>query len=47
MRKNLLGVLVVLFVIFACILVIKEANTNSNPQIDSQQFYVDSNTDLD
>lgn len=42
MKKNLLSILVVLFVIFACALVIKEINSGHNPQLETQQYYADS-----
>jgi hypothetical protein len=42
MRKNLLGALVIIFVAFACFLVMKEMSNPANTEVDSQQYYADS-----
>lgn len=42
MKKNLLGVIVIIFVIFACVLVIKEISSQAASEVVTLQFYADS-----
>lgn len=41
MKKNLLGALVIIFVAFACFLVMKEMRSPATSEIDTQQYYGD------
>ena len=40
MKKNLLGAIVIVFVTFACLLVISEVARNNNSEIEDEQYYV-------
>ncbi|MFL0353117.1 hypothetical protein [Xanthomarina sp. GH4-25] len=42
MKKNLLGAIVIVFVIFACLLVISEVNDVNASDVEAQQYYADS-----
>lgn len=41
MKKNLLGALVIIFVAFACFLVMKELSSPATSEVDAQQYYAD------
>ena len=41
MKKNLLGVLVIVFVVFASILAVKEISEIKPSEVNAQQFYAD------
>ncbi|WP_262891652.1 hypothetical protein [Bizionia arctica] len=42
MRKNIYGAIVIIFVVFACILVMSEINTPTNAEMDTLQYYAGS-----
>jgi hypothetical protein len=42
MRKTIYGAFVIIFVVFACLLVINEINSTSKTEVDTQQYYADS-----
>ncbi|WP_262712031.1 hypothetical protein [Formosa maritima] len=41
MKKNLLGAIVIIFVAFACFLVINEVTNKNTSELEIQQFYSD------
>jgi hypothetical protein len=41
MRKNIYGAIVIIFVVFACLLVINEINSPTNSEVNTQQYYAD------
>jgi hypothetical protein len=42
MKKNLLGALVIIFVAFACLLVMSEVSNTNASEVETQQYYADS-----
>jgi hypothetical protein len=41
MKKNLLGAIVIIFVVFACLLVISEISSNNASELETQQYFTD------
>ncbi|MCX7551574.1 hypothetical protein [Xanthomarina sp. F2636L] len=41
MRKNIFGAIVIIFVVFACFLVLNEMNGSTTSEVDTQQFYAE------
>jgi multisubunit Na+/H+ antiporter MnhC subunit len=41
MKKNLLGAIVIIFVTFACLLVMSEVSNNDTSEVETQQYYAD------
>ena len=42
MKKNLLGAIVIIFVTFACLLVMIELSNKDTSEVETQQYYNDS-----
>ncbi|MCX7548452.1 hypothetical protein OS188_10865 [Xanthomarina sp. F1114] len=42
MKKNILGAIVIIFVVFASVLALKEINQTTASEVNTQQYYADS-----